>query len=216
MLFDLYSKNSYSFPFELFFNQFEPLSISYPKAYNYINRWREIFIKLETKTLKEYQYFNSIQKGNTKPYEYFQYSLDFPQFSSKFIFHFDIEKIKNNAKSIRKKHMFTKKISNSVCYDKTATDKFSLNTIIVCPFYHHSSNLLVIDGNHSLLSAIKYKIPFVRYIYYFPHSSDFVFSIEWAMYLFINEFASNTVFDESATLVLDDDFFVKQLKELME
>lgn len=211
----MHSNNSYSFPFELFLNQFEPLSVSYPKTYNYINRWRDIFIKLEAKTLKEYQDFNSIQKDNNKSYEYFQYSLDFPQFSSKFIFHFDIEKIKNNVKYIRKKYIFTKRIANSVCYDKTANDLFSLNTIIVCPFYHHSKRLLVIDGNHSLSSAIKYKKPFVRYVHYFPHSSDFIFSIEWAMYLFINEFGSNTMFDDSATLVLDDDFFIKQLNKLM-
>ena len=116
---------------------------------------------------------------------------------------------------MRKSVSTPQKIVDIAVFDFEATNTFSLKPIVMCPFISIHSNNIIIDGNHSLMTALKYKFPLVRYIYYTPQINDFVFSIEWAMYVFFNEINSQNPNGINKSTILNDGNFKNQLSNLM-
>lgn len=215
MPFDLNSFEHYEFNFD---DLLAPL-IQYRNDdffIHYIQSWSRIFHEFESRIPTELSSFLGSHNDISKVmHEYFQYEQSFSENNSHYIFHFDIEHIKHTVSNQNKQIMSTHKFLALI--DKNPIDKqcFSLHPVVIVPYITETANYIVVDGNHGLATALKYKFPFIRYVLYRPNLNDFIFSIDWAFYNFYNDINNGRTITGSNETILQDKNFIKQLHSLI-
>lgn len=195
---NIFDGTTYFFPYKEFVNNISDRFVSH-KIKSYVQRWICIFELLEKNVDDDFNKFlsryNTYQAKN-KRYEYFQLSQNYDFVTGEYIFHFDVERIKNRLSKTNSKIYLTSRLKKSVYYDSDIILKSSeikSHPIIIFPFLtssreSHISEYVVVDGNkyltyrivnHKLFS----KAIFVPNVLY----TDFVFLMDWALYLFLHE-----------------------------
>lgn len=177
---NLHTSEIYSFPFETLFSML--LSIPGNDART-IKHWEALFSHFNDCSIDEYNTY--INNYGLNYHEYFQFMKNYVSLESYYVFHFDVGKI---LSVIDRKPciILRKKLEKIACFDYSTDGYISNKPVILCPFYADNKNLIVIDGNHSLSnSKDKHKF-FIRYLIRIPGKNDFIFTIDYAMYILNN------------------------------
>ena len=203
-MFNINNNQQINFPFDKFIyevsNKFSSKIIK-----DYIFNWNRYFDIFESVFEIEYneffkRYFPFEQ--NNKRYEYFQFTQHFDEVNSFYIYNFDIEELKIRTKKLKSQRMSTKKLEKiSHYYFYSNIPKLKINNpIILYPFYLGNKNFLIIDGNHRFSYRLNNNKLFTKAIFLdSANVSDFIFSIDWAMFMFvreINKFLSNSIIED--------------------
>ncbi len=186
------SGSVYSFHFERFF---EPLTDVYCSTSftQYLDDWVSLLYKLNREAPKECAIFESRFTPDGCSPEVYQFIHEFGNGENPYIYHFNIENIllKISEDKPCESVGLTWLISKTVSYDSSIIldDRgVKPNPIVLCKFLLQNTMFLVIDGNTRLNYCIKNHKRFIKYyLYEIRHKEDFLFSVDWAMYNFVNE-----------------------------
>lgn len=188
-----FANGVYCFPFGQMFK--ELYNISYSHQYHkYLDDWKSLLMSFEEKSKNEYiQATQRMCKYNESnlPYEYFQYSQNFPRFLAQYHYHFDIEQIRKHIDFSNYQTEFSKKFAKSIVYNKISIhDHVNLKDepIILTPFFSPDLQYILIDGNLRLSHLSKHPFKKIKYCIFYPVKKEsFLLSIDWGMYWFSNE-----------------------------
>lgn len=159
----------------------------------YLEEWRLLLYKLNRESQREYTLFESRFSPDGKSPEIYQFVQEIENGEPEYFYHFNIENIllKINEESLRKSLGLTWYVSKIASYDSSIIldDRgVKHEPIVLCKFLTSNAKFIVIDGNTRLNHYIKnHKFLIRYYIYEINHKEDFLFSIDWAMYNFVNE-----------------------------
>ena len=182
----------YSFNFGRFI---DPLNNVYCSASftQYLEAWKSLLYKLNQEAQKEYNFFESRFSPDGSSPEVYQFFHESGNGENPYVYHFNIENIllRINQEKLRKFWGLTRFISKIASYDSSIVldDRgVKPNPIVLCEFLLPNAFFLVIDGNTRLNYCIENHKRFIRYYCYkVKHKEDFLFSVDWAMYNFVNE-----------------------------
>lgn len=175
--------------------------IDFPKKYynskqfsRYLSDWQALLYRFDNMAEDEYNFFvDKCKKDIMSAPEIFQFIQAYTGDQNPYIFHFNIDNIISEIKNLRLKGKWisVKKLSQMATYDKSIdlnTYNIKRHPIIICSLCQPKSGYLVIDGNTRLNYHLVHHKWFIKYIYYdIKIRSDFLFSIDWAIYNFVNE-----------------------------
>lgn len=160
---------------------------------DYLNKWKII---LEYYDQKAYTEYNSLVDQcsilNYCP-EYFQYTQQYVEHYPPYIFHFNVDRIikRIHESRLRSKLISVNKLLALASFDTTITIsdlKIKRDPIVLCKLYTPQYQYIVIDGNTRLNFYLMRKKIFTKCIIYeIKDKSDFLLSVDWAMYCFIME-----------------------------
>lgn len=159
----------------------------------YLNDWNTLLCRLDNISPQEYNLF--VDTFNRKSYcpEYYQFTQKYIEGHNPYIFNFFIEYILSNIKrlGLKKRYIGVKKLSKIASLDDTiALDDRTVKTdpIVICPFILPNTKFVIIDGNTRMNYYLENNKLFTSHIVYnITGKNDFLLSVDWAMYNFVNE-----------------------------
>lgn len=159
----------------------------------YLNDWYSLLHRLDNISINEYNLF--VYTFNRKCYcpEYYQFTQMYMEEHNPYIFNFFIEYILSNIKTLglRKRYIGVKKLSKISSLDETIVldgRTVKPDPIVICPFFLPNAKFVILDGNTRMNYYLKNNKIFISYIIYnITSKNDFLLSVDWAMYSFINE-----------------------------
>lgn len=212
-----FTSGVYYFPFEQMFEKLYNISYSY-QYHKYLEDWESLLMSFEEKSKNEYiqvtQRMCKYNKSNL-PYEYFQYSQVFPQFSVQYHYHFDIEQIRKHIDFNNYQTAFSKKFAKRIVYNKIKTNgnvNLKDEPIILVPFFAPDLQYVLIDGNLRLSQLSRCPFKKIKYCIFYPLKKDaFLLSIDWGMYWFSNEISmlvnGSNIDEDIQKSIIYSDFF---------
>lgn len=183
MPFNIESKKYYDYNYKAVYNQIIS-SEQYKKISHFVEQWIQVLYTID----------------NERPYENAQKEIDYFQFKlytnyGTYLFHFNISRIlpvikqlglnvidiDSNCFGVVDKRIVYQKEDYNIHHEE------SKDPIIICRFPILKSEYIVIDGNHRTSAKIK-KQKYIKAFLYNPiNQMDFLYKIDWAMYLFTTE-----------------------------
>ena len=160
----------------------------------YLNEWINLLIALDNSSMDEYNHF-VLYCGldmNKAP-EFFQYKQAYVTNEPPYIYNFNIDRIIYNSKESETQinYALVSKLVNRIVYNSQIIldgRKVKKEPIILCELYMPKYHYLVIDGNTRLNYWLKHHKIIAEYVIYSPtKQNEFLSSVDWAMYNFINE-----------------------------
>lgn len=218
----------YDFPFDaLIYCLMSQCSLDEHK--NYFKRWSKIFADLDSicaKEMKLFEFKRAVFDTNSNKYETYNFEHDMPDISAVYRYNFDMEQIKIRAHN-RNSISCSVELLNEIAW---YTDKQSHDILIDLPIflfpYHveisdsNVSDYLVVDGNKRLCYALKNNIQYIDAIIFDDvQRSDFITSIDWAMFTCMNDAvklrSQDVHISWSDTGILNSSKFNAELKHLL-
>lgn len=201
-MFNINNNEEINFPFNNFAYQVSTI-FSSKIIKDYIFNWSCYFDIFKSVFEIEYNEFldrYSPFEENNKRYEYYQFTQHFDELNTFYVYNFDIESLKIRTKRLKSRKVSTKKLESiSHYYFHSEVSKTSIinNPVILYPFYLNNKSFLMVDGNHRFSYRLNNNKLFTKAIFLNSSNlSDFIFSIDWAMYMFlweINGFLNNPI-----------------------
>lgn len=185
--------NYYEFPFNQVISS---VQINDALSLQTVQLWRNTCYRLDKYSLTELKNLTDIiHEHFSVPFRYYLNGQ-----AIEYYYQFDIESINKRISSSNLEYMKTSTVLNSCKYDHTAIGISSNHPILIYPFPLVSKKLnsVIIDGNHSLCASIKRKDKYVSCYICKPQRNDFLFSIDYVMYL-IHCFICGVITAESVT-----------------
>lgn len=159
----------------------------------YLKDWNILLHRLDNISLQEYNLF--VDTFNKKFYcpEYYQFTQMYIEGHNPYIFNFFIEYILSNIKTLglKRRYISVKKLSKIASLDETITldgRTVKPDPIVICPFILPNAKFVILDGNTRMNYYLENQKLFTRHIIYnITSKNDFLLSVDWAMYSFVNE-----------------------------
>lgn len=189
---DFHNEKYYEFDFDKLTTM--PKEVYESDRFNkYLNDWNTLLHKLDNISRQEYNFW--INTFNSKSYypEYYQFTQKYINGCNPYVFNFHIEYILSNIQrlGLKKRHIGVKKLSKIASLDKTITldgGTVKSDPIVICPFILPNAKFVILDGNTRMNYYLENNKLFTRHIIYnITSKNDFLFSVDWAMYSFVNE-----------------------------
>lgn len=209
-MFNINNQQQINFPFDNFTYKVSSM-FSSKIIKEYIFNWKQYFELFSSVFDIEYsefiQRFEQYEKVK-KRYEYYQFSQHFDEVKDTYLYNFDIERIKIRTNHTKFKRLFTKKIeciSNFCFYPNVLKSEINIKPIILYPFCLDNKSFLIIDGNHRFSYQLNNNKLLTKAIFMdSANLSDFIFSIDWAMFMFVweaNKLLNNLITEDIETYV---------------
>ena len=194
---NLYKCEFYFYPFDNLFNYLSSIPTNNSDT---IEHWRILFKKYDILSIDELEkYINTY--GNNY-HEYFQYTHHYEMPQSDYIYHFDIGKILMD-KPKRAQLLSINKLKRIAAFDIPTDNYISKKPIVICKFITPYNRYLVIDGNHSLANSIYKRKRYVKTLIRNPVKDDFIFTIDYVMYILNNFLYENPYITQKHQCLFD-------------
>lgn len=186
------SGTEYSFDFGKFIDPLNDVYCSNSFT-QYLEDWKSLLYKLNREAWKEYAFFESRFSPDGNSPEVYQFVHESGNGENSYVYNFNIEDIllRISEEKPHKSLGLTWLISKTASYDSSIIldDRgVKSDPIVLCKFLLPNAFFLVVDGNTRLNYCIENHKLFIKYyLYEIKHKEDFLFSVDWAMYNFVNE-----------------------------